>query len=233
MDTRTRKKLASKICSFIFKSNARVLAFGSTDEAFELMKAVIAKFTSKQLKQLSIIPTTYEIAEYAFNKGIRIADINRNIDLAVEFASKADKNFNFIKLKTTSLVRDKIIAFNTKELVVCCNQENMQDYVHGRILFEVVPFGWEHSLAELSRFGDAWLLENSNGIIKTENGNYLIAVDVEPIYSPEDIEYQSKKVPGVIETSLFIGLADRILLYNSKVKEIKHKAETVLTKIEL
>ena len=33
----------------------------------------------------------------------------------------------------------------------------------------------------------------------------------------EDLEFQAKDIPGVLETGLFIGYADRVLLHNGKL----------------
>jgi len=34
------------------------------------------------------------------------------------------------------------------------------------------------------------------------------------LISMEDLNFQAKEIPGVIETGLFIGYADRVLLYD-------------------
>ena len=64
------------------------------------------------------------------------------------------------------------------------------------------------------------LREKNNAAFKTETGNYVIDVDVDEIYSLEDLEFQSKDVPGVLETGLFIGYADRVLLHNGKLQKL-------------
>jgi len=49
----------------------------------------------------------------------------------------------------------------------------------------------------------------------SETGNQFISVKIDEVYDLEDIEYQAKRIPGVLETSLFVGFADRALLYGS------------------
>ena len=54
-------------------------------------------------------------------------------------------------------------------------------------------------------------------MFKTETGHYVIDVNVDEIYSLEDLEFQAKDIPGVLETGLFIGYADRVLLHNGRL----------------
>ena len=49
----------------------------------------------------------------------------------------------------------------------------------------------------------------------SETGNQFINVKIDEVYSVEDIEYMAKRIPGVLETSLFVGYADRVILTGS------------------
>jgi ribose 5-phosphate isomerase A len=55
----------------------------------------------------------------------------------------------------------------------------------------------------------------------TESGNYLADVDIRVKFLPEDIDYAAKNIPGVLETGIFIGYADKALLYSAKGIEAK------------
>ncbi|MBU2477268.1 ribose-5-phosphate isomerase A, partial [Candidatus Micrarchaeota archaeon] len=60
-------------------------------------------------------------------------------------------------------------------------------------------------------------------MVKTESGNYIIDVLTDSIPSTEEFEYQAKEIPGVIETGLFVGYADRVLLYDKGKIEVKSR----------
>ena len=71
---------------------------------------------------------------------------------------------------------------------------------------------------QLEKLGKATLREKKGKPFKTETGHYVIDVKVDEIYSLEDLEFQAKDIPGVLETGLFIGYADRILIHSNKLK---------------
>ena len=65
--------------------------------------------------------------------------------------------------------------------------------------------------------------KTGESLTKTESGNYIIDVLTDSIPSPEEFEYQAKEIPGVLETGLFVGYADRIILYDKGKIEVKSR----------
>ncbi len=168
------------------------------------------------LKGISFVPTSNELAEVASQLKLPITNLNDSeIDVAVEFVSAVDWDFNFIKRESFSLVRDKMIAQSAATLFVVCEEENFSKTLRGKIPFEVAPFGWKRTLNQLSMFGNAKLVEDNGKPQKTESGNYLIEVVFDEVFFLEDLEYKTKDIPGVLETGLFLGYADKILLHNN------------------
>ena len=204
-----------------FLRNKISVALGTSEHAKTFLKKIALKVAEKELK-VKIVPTSLELATLCTTLKLPIASINdREIDLAIEFADMIDTQFNFIKHMTTSLIRDKMIAQSASEMIVVGEEQNYVKRLHGVIPFEVDSFGAERTLLQLDEFGDAEFRLKKNGErFVTESGNYLIDVRFDQIYSLEDLEYDTKKIPGVIETGLFLGYADRILLHNKRIKVI-------------
>ena len=50
------------------------------------------------------------------------------------------------------------------------------------------------------------------GAVVTDNGNYIVDVDFGYIDDAEELNRRLKLIPGVIETGLFIGMADLVYL---------------------
>jgi len=104
--------------------------------------------------------------------------------------------------------------------------------LHGKIPFEIDSFGAERTLLQLDEFGEAsFRLKESGERYTTESGNYIVDVRFDQVYSLEDLEYDTKKIPGVIETGLFLGYADRILLHNDRV-EVKSRIVKLEEEVE-
>ena len=43
----------------------------------------------------------------------------------------------------------------------------------------------------------------------TDNGNFIVDVDVGPMTSPSELNKKLKEIPGIIENGLFIGMVHK------------------------
>ena len=80
---------------------------------------------------------------------------------------------------------------------------------------EVLPFALATVSAGIKKLGGKPFLRESKGkvgAVVTDNGNYIVDVDFGPIDNAEELNRRLKLIPGVIETGLFIGLADIVYL---------------------
>ncbi|MDO8647071.1 MAG: ribose 5-phosphate isomerase A [Candidatus Diapherotrites archaeon] len=199
----------------------KVIAVGSDSLGEKLLKKIALKNHELELN-IHVVPTSTSIAALCSQMHLQIANINdREVDIAFELADQADKNFNFVKRNSHSLVRDKMICQSAEELIVLCDEKNFVERVHGTIPFEISSFGWKRTLMQLQKLGKASIRIAKNDYFKTETGHLLVDVDFDSIFSLEDLEFQTRTIAGVLETGLFIGYADRIVLCGEKKIEVK------------
>ncbi len=195
-------------------SNKMVLAFGTGSDAKRFAKKLALKIEEENL-DVKVVATSREIAATLGSLSIPCVSVNEwEIDLAIEFADMVDTAFNYIKRDSSSFVRDKMVAQSAAELIAVTEKKNYGKRLCGWIPFEVCVFGWKRTLLQLEKLGEAKLRMLRGKPFKTETNHYVIDVKVDEIYSLEDLEFQAKDVPGVLETGLFIGYADRVLLHN-------------------
>ncbi len=201
-----------------YVSNNMVLSFGTSPHSAKFVKKLALRIEEEGL-DIRVVPTNNKIAELLNELEITPVSINdREIDLAVEFVDLVDREFNFVERESGSFVRDKMIAQSAAELIAVTEEKNRVNKLNGQIPFEVCTFGWKRSLIQLEKLGKAKLREKNSKPFKTETGHYVIDVKVDEIYSLEELEFQAKDIPGVLETGLFIGYADRVLLHNGKLQ---------------
>jgi ribose 5-phosphate isomerase A len=148
-------------------------------------------------------------------KTVSLNDVE--VDLAFDFVDQVDEDFNYISNETTSLVRDKMIALDASELVVICEENNFVKKLSAPITLEICPFAIEKTIAQTMNLGEVKHRVLNGKPFLSETGNHFLDVQVDSIYSTEDIEYQAKQIPGVLETSLFMGYADRVLLHGDTI----------------
>jgi len=199
-----------------YVSNNMVLSFGTGKESTRFVKKLALKIEEEGLKA-SVVPTNNRIAEILGDYGIKAVSLNdKEIDLAIEFVDLVDKDFNFLEQESGSFVRDKMIAQSAAELIAITDKANYCEKLFGSVPFEVCVFGWKRTLLQLEKLGKARLREVGGKPFKTETSHYVIDVKVDEVYSLEDLEFQAKDIPGVLETGLFIGYADRVLLHDEE-----------------
>jgi len=197
------------------KDNTNV-SFGTGPLNKVFLKKLALYIAENNLK-IKVIPTSHNLAELCSQLKIDTASLDdEEVDLAFDFVDQVDEDFNYISNETTSLVRDKMIAQEAAEFVVVCEEENYVNQLKFNLCLEVCPFAINKTLLQVMSLGDAThkLKENGQPAL-SETGNHFIDVKIDEIYSVEDIEYMAKKIPGVLETSLFVGYADRVILSGS------------------
>jgi len=216
----------SHIEDFVAKYIKRdyVVAVGTSLLGKAFMNKLAFAEAEKGVK-ISVIPTSLETAAIASQLKLPIASLNeREVDVAIEFADAVDENYNFIKRNSSSLVRDKMIAQSAATLIVVAKHGDYVKKLRGRIPFEVATFGYKRTMTQLNLLGSVKLREVNGKPYKTETNHYLVDVEVDELYSLEDLEYQAKEIPGVLETGLFLGYADKIVLHNKNI-EVKSRTE--------
>lgn len=205
-----------------------ILSFGTSKDAETFLKkiAINLQDSKHHLENVKVVPTSSHIAAILSSVHLPIADINeREIDVAFEFVDLADKHFNYIKRDSLSLVRDKMIAQSAAEMIAIVEESGFGNRLFGKVPFEVAVFGWKRSLIQLEALGRAKLRKNGKNPFKTETNHYIVDVDIDKIYSLDELEFQAKNIPGVLETGLFIGYADRIIVHKKKGIEVKSRLD--------
>ncbi len=197
-----------------YVKNDSVVSIGSGKLGERFLRSLALKLHENDQTVL-FVPTSIHLAEIAAELHVPLASIDEHeIDLAIEFADQVDNEFNYLKTDSRSLVRDKMIGQSAEELVVVCEKKNLVPRLSGTLAVEIVPFGYKRTLVQLEKLGRSTLKLADSKPFLTESGNYLALIQMDALYSLEDINFSAKEIPGVIETGLFIGYADRVLLHN-------------------
>ncbi len=193
-----------------------IIALGSSTYAENFIKKLALHINTNELI-VKILPTSFKISKLLQEYKIPAADLNEDeIDLAIEFSESVDKSLNFVKTNTTSLIRDKIIASSALELIVATHLEELEKRLSRLIPVEISGFGIKKTLLLLDQFGKVRLRTKKKLPVKTESGNFLADVLIDKIHDLQDMDYELKKIPGVVETGLFFGFADKAVLKKKK-----------------
>ncbi len=199
------------------------IGIGSSELGLKFLKKMALKKEIEGL-EIKIVPTSAEMTSVLRELNLEAGSLDeKEVDIAIEFADLVDYNYNYTKRNSKSFVRDKMIAQSAETLIIVAEKKNFVSKLFGVVPFEVSPFWWKRTKMQLESMGAARERKNGESLLKTESGNYVIDVLTDSIPSPKEFEYQAKEIPGVLETGLFVGYADRIILYDGKKIEVKSR----------
>ncbi|HEY8942968.1 MAG TPA: ribose-5-phosphate isomerase A, partial [Polyangiaceae bacterium] len=77
---------------------------------------------------------------------------------------------------------------------------------------EVLPFAHRETAYLLSAQGEPVLRQVDGAPFRTDSGNYIYDVRAGVIGDPADLDVALKTIPGVVETGLFCGRADLVIV---------------------
>ena len=215
MEREELKKLAGeKALDHIEDGMILGLGTGSTVE-YTLRK--LGQLVKDGLK-IQGIPTSVHTKRIAKEENIPLTTLEEHpdIDVTIDGADEVDSYLNLIKGGGGALTREKIIAFNSKKVIIVIDDSKVVKAlgIDFPLPVEVVKFGWSSVKRVLEELGCEVTLRNimENEPYITDNGNYILDCDFERIENPEQIEMQINNIPGVVENGLFIDLVDEVIV---------------------
>ncbi len=164
------------------------------------------------------IPTSIHTKRIAKEENIPLTTLDENpdIDITIDGADEVDSNLNLIKGGGGALTREKIIAFNSKKVIIVVDDSKIVKAlgIDFALPVEIVKFGWTSTKKTLEDFGcDVSLREvMKNEPFITDNGNYILDCDFERIQDPAQMEIDINLIPGVVENGLFIDLVNEVIV---------------------
>ncbi len=173
---------------------------------------------------IKAVASSVATEELANKAGIPLISEFLQIDITVDGADFVDSQQRIIKGAGGALLREKILAFNSRRLIIIIDESKQVSNFPQGCLFpvEITPFG--HS-ATISRLGFPGRLRTKNGKpYITDNQNLIFDIELMG-YDVELVHEKAQKIPGVIETGLFLHLANELIIgsSNGSAKVVKCK----------
>ncbi|MEO1447887.1 MAG: ribose-5-phosphate isomerase RpiA [Bacteroidota bacterium] len=190
------------------------VGLGTGSTVFYTLKA-LGKRVREGLK-IEAIPTSRATEQLAREEGIPLisfADITR-LDLTIDGADEVNPQKQLIKGGGGALYREKLVASISDRLIIIVNTGKDKEVLGSFPLpVEIVPFGREVVTRRIERMGGNPVLR-MDGVMPfaTDNGNMILDCHFERIEDPASLHHQIKGMVGVVETGLFIDMADQIIV---------------------
>lgn len=219
-----KKRAAELAVSFV--QDGQTLGLGTGSTAKYAIEA-LAKLIHEGLR-IEGVPTSTATAALAKSLGIPLIEFNEasRIDLTIDGADEVDPGFNMIKGGGGALTREKLVAIASNRRVMLIDETKLVAALgQTRALpVEVLAFCWVMTSRNLQGLGCTPRLRESAGQpFLTDNGNYILDCGFPPIANPAALEKSIKLLPGVVESGLFVNLADTLIIGFDDRTEVRER----------
>ena len=174
------------------------------------------------------IPTSQETARLANDLNIPLLpnEGDWKLDLAVDGADQVNPQFQLIKGGGGALLREKIVASAARQCIVIVDEAKWVPVLGmpWPIPVEVIPFGWPNTQRQIQALGwSSSLRKKNHKVFRTDEGNFILDVEVDRIEDPTILEAQLNGIPGVVENGLFVNQTSIVILGGTDGITIKER----------
>jgi ribose 5-phosphate isomerase A len=177
------------------------------------------------------VPTSNRSDALARKLNIEVVSLEQidRIDLAFDGADEVTPDLQLTKGLGGALLRERVVAHEAERFIVLVTPEKLVEKLGSRtpIPIEVVPFAVPTVTRHFKALGGkAVPRKKADGYpYFTDNQNWILDTDFGPIADPVALDAAVRKVPGVVDTGIFLGMADLVLVGDAgAVRELKRGA---------
>ena len=212
----TWKQMAGA-ASVQFIENGMVIGLGTGSTATYMVQA-LAQRLEKGLHIVGAVPSSQATHDLASSLGVPLTNLDTypELDLYVDGADEVDPQLNLLKGAGGALVREKVIATAARRFIVIADINKQVERLVTRfpIPVEVVPFAISPVHKHLEKLGAIVTVRTVAGQpFITDNHNMILdCAFPQGVIDPHALNEQIIHIVGVVETGLFLNMAERVLI---------------------
>ena len=222
LDPADRAKFASAEGALSFIEDGMRLGLGTGSTAAWLVRLLAEKVQSEKL-DITCVPTSSRTKDLAQSLGLKVTTLDSVgwLDLTIDGADEFDPELNLIKGGGGALLQEKIVATASDQMLVISDDSKQVASLGAFPLpVEVVRFGWEttkaiieDALSDVDVVGtNATLRLSQEAPYITDEGHYIVDLHCRKIEDPMALSVLLNQIPGVVETGLFVDVADAVCI---------------------
>jgi ribose 5-phosphate isomerase A len=175
---------------------------------------VVELLAGREVRAVVASERTRAAAETA---GIEVVELDGRVRpvLALDGADEVDSSLRLIKGGGGALLREKIVVSASERFVVVAEAAKKVERLGSgfRLPVEVVRFAWEDTARRLSALlPESELRSEGDKPYVTDEGHYILDCSIPDGSDLDVLDVDLRRVPGVVEHGLFVGLAESALL---------------------
>ena len=162
------------------------------------------------------VPSSENTKELATDIGIPLTTLEKTnaIDVYIDGADEFDPYMQLIKGGGGALLREKILTFNSDLVIIIADsQKEVKRLGYFKLPVETIPFATVKIEQLLHTMGlQPKIRVKDGGNFVTDEGNFILDLNIGHVSNIHLLESNLKQIPGVVETGLFLDMADIIII---------------------
>jgi len=197
--------------------NGMIVGLGTGSTAHQFIYA-LSRRVQDGLRLAGTVASSQDSKDLATNLGISVSELDTypELDLYIDGADEIDPQLRLIKGGGGALLREKIVASAARHFIVIADITKQVTRLGTGfpVPVEVVPFGATPVRKHLEALGATLQMRQlGDTIFMTENSNVILdCTFAGGITNPEELDAHLHSIVGVVETGLFLNLAQEAII---------------------
>ena len=210
-----QEKEAAARASLRYVKDGQVVGLGTGSTAAFFIRLLAERV--KDGLRVRGIPTSERSRELASSLGIPLTTLDecQEIAVTVDGADEVDQQLRLIKGGGGALLREKIVASASRQLVIVADASKRVPIL-GRfpLPVEVIKFAQALVAKKIAALGAEVRLRRGadNSPYVTDEGNHILDCHFGQIRDADGLARQLSDMPGIVDYGLFIGMASTVIL---------------------
>ena len=189
------------------------IGLGTGSTALPAVKRLAERIADGTLSDIKAVVTSFQTENYCKDLGIPVYTLNDReiegeLDLAIDGADEITPENHLIKGGGAAHLLEKIVEYNSKELVIVADESKSVAHVGTKfpLPVEIVPGARKAVEKDLAKLGAKCVLREGVrkcGPVITDNGNQILDCTWEKPVNPVEMEEKIDGITGVVEVGFF------------------------------
>ncbi len=216
-DSRDAQKRRAADAALEVVTSYSVVGLGSGSTAAFFIEALGTKLRNGSLVNVRGVPTSRASGALAREHGVPLVtpeDVD-GCDVVVDGADEVDPSLNLVKGLGGALLREKVVAVASKRRVIVVDAAKRVERLGTKSPLPVEVVAWSHTWAAraIEAVGGRPTIRGGRDPYITDNGNLIYDVTFDGgIEDTHALQVALLAIPGVVETGLFLGIADTVIV---------------------
>jgi ribose 5-phosphate isomerase A len=195
------------------------LGLGTGSTVHHLVELLAEALADGTLTDVVGVPTSLRTERQARGLGIPLVELSDRpcLDLTIDGADEISPGLDLIKGLGGALLREKMVAQASTRLIIISDDTKLVQRLGTRspLPVEVVAWAWESHVRFLEGLGASVTLRTGRDgePVRSDNGNlFLDCAFAGGIEDPASLERALSARAGIVDTGLFLGMADQAVI---------------------